>query len=246
MIPLSDVLDVMTFLMEQGLNENVSPFIQEHTAYIITCCFIWIANGNLLRDEKESEEIADRVKKMMDILGQFVSERPNIENPPALKPLRNKPNIDFLTDVWSEFVKMYGECKANHDGNGSDGDNTNDEKVEEKKDSQSGDGVDDVEMKKESNTATSSKPMSFEIRSIQSPFRTFHRLKKRYSHSIKLKIEEYEVQSWEGVQMKGLLPIWLEFGIPKLRSPLSSKGDGGNNKMEQYVVVDYIHGMYPH
>jgi len=242
-IPISDVLDAIAVLMEQGLSEKVAPFIQEQTAYIVISTFIWTANGHLLKDERENEDIADRVKRMMDVLGEFVRERPNVENPPALKPLKNKPNMDFLTDIWTAFVKMYGECKERESADADGDHNTSgpDEKVEEKKDSQqSATSAEDHEMKKESNASPTSKPMMFEVRSIESPWRTFHRLKKRYSHSLKLKMAEYEVTPWEGIKVEGLLPVWLQFGIPKLLQ----KKDDGVGDMEKYVVMGYIHDIF--
>jgi len=240
LVAVSDVLDVLAFVMELGMNENVAAFIQEHTAYIVISTLIWSANGHLLRDEKENEEVARRVHKMMDILDQFVRERPNIENPPALKPLKKHSNMDFLTEVWTEFAKMHSECKAAD----SDGEHVmsaqNEEKMEEKKDSQQGDGKADGAMKSESQSGSGDKTARFEVRSIQSPFRSFNRLKKRYSHSLRLRASEFgvEVGSWAGVRVEGLLPVWIEFGVPVLLQK-----ESGVALMEKYVVQSYIHDV---
>jgi len=256
-VPVSDVLDALTFVMELGMNENVAPFIQEHTAYIVISTLIWSANGHLLRDEKESEEVALRVDKMMDIVGQFVKERPNVENPPALKPLKKHPNMDFLTDVWTEFAKMHAECKQSDEAV-PDGDHVmsaqNEEKMEEKKDWQTGDGKGQETTRGDTGAGSGSgtgngsgsggKESRFEVRSIQSPFRSFNRLKKRYGHRVRVRAKAVECGveegSWSELRIAGLLPLWIEFGIPVLLRKESWSGVG---LMEKYVVQSYIHDV---
>jgi len=78
--------------------------------------------------------------------------------------------------------------------------------------------------------------VAFEVRSIQSPFRTFNRLKKRYRHPLRLRTEEMEVAPWHSQRPEGLLPLWTQFGIPRLLQ----KGDRDAAGLEQLVVMDYI------
>ena len=217
-IQLIDVLNIIRFLLEQGLNDKVNECIQENVVYVVIFTLIWCTNGHLLNEnDKEIEDIMNSISK-------YIEKRQNITNPIALRPFKNI-QIDLLGDLWTEYVAMY---KNKNDTN------------EEQKSNLSKEKEEDIDMK----MAEKKEPKIFEIKSIQCPYKEFSRLKKKYSHGLKLKVEEYNIESWESLKIKSLYPIWLEFGIPPLLNQPENNDENDNvNKMERFVVMDYMHDI---
>ena len=225
-IQLIDILNIIRFLLEQGLNERVNCFVQEHVAYTVILTLIWCTNVHLVnKNEKEIQSVIQRI-------GEYIENRQDITNPNALRPFKNI-QIDLLGDLWTEFVSIYQSKTKQNENDDGDG-NKNEEKSNLMKEEK-----EDIDMK----MAEKKEPKTnvFEIKSIYRPYKEFSRLKKKFSHCLKLKQEEYNIGSWESLKVKNLYPIWLEFGIPPLLNQQESEENV--SKMERFVAMDYIHDI---
>jgi len=256
LIAIGDILDVAEFLLRHGLEDALPYTVREHMAYVVLSMLMWCANGNLLRDELADKAVAERVQALTQTLDAFISARPHTVNASAFQPFKDK-QVDFVGDAWKAFTSKFAQCReaAVKAGAGNGEAPPSDEKVEEKKElamdtdapaAATADSAPDATNPQSTAGAAAGTAQGgagvFVIKSIHAPHREFSRLKKRFRHELKLSLEECGVASWVPLQLSGVQPMWIEFGIARLLDR-TAEAAAKEEPLERVVVTDYIHDI---